>query len=103
MTVYWTLNHIPELAPLAPEQRKRVWRFARRKISRSWSFWGFGLVGGGVATFLSALPLPILPRAVHLLVDGAILGTFFLVWQLVAFAQARPYLREALVREATDR
>jgi phosphoglycerate dehydrogenase-like enzyme len=103
MTVYWTLNHIPELAPLAPEQRRRVWRVARRKLSRSWTFWGFGLVGGGVATFLSALALPIIPWAVHLVVAGAILGAFLLVWQQMAFAQARPYLREALAGEATDR
>jgi hypothetical protein len=102
MTVYWTLNQIPELAPLAPEQRARVWKFARRKLSRSWSFWVIGLVGGGVATFLSGLALPIIPRAVHLPVQGIAFGAFLLVWQQMAFAQARPYLREAVAREATD-
>ncbi len=102
MALYLTLNQLPELAALSPDERQRLWKVARRRLPHSWKFWGVGLVGGFIAAFLSGFALRLTVPMLRVLAEGGIIGAYFFIWQQAAFAQARPYLRAALANDRTD-
>lgn len=107
MKLYWTLKSIPELAPLSPPDRDRVWSACFLKSLRYWQTWiGMLLIpiwGSGPAWALRTLLVwNGMNASVAYLVTIPIFGVGFLLGIVVArhiiVAQIRPYLRAYLAQ-----
>lgn len=95
MLIYWTIASIPELAALAPGERRRVWRAVFWKAHRHWQVW-VRLVPMGVLVSVGSS----LGRQGGLSWLGAAIGASIgsLVYSAVQQCFARPYLASELQR-----
>lgn len=109
MKLYWTVESIPELAPLAPRDRTRVWRACVRRSFTHWQTWAgillMPLCGHAPAEALERLlvwlgmrPLVTLLFTVPLVGVGSAIGV--LVLYQIMIAQTRPYVRAYLAHAA---
>lgn len=102
MALYLTFGQLPELAALSPDERRRLWKVARGRLAHSWKFWAAGVVGGLIAALLSASALRFDAPLLSVLAEAGVIGAYFFIWEQVAFALARPYIRDALANDPTD-
>lgn len=89
MPIYWSLKSIPELAGLAPAERRRVWRTDCWHAYRHWQVWA-SLAVAGLASVAGAYLGSLAAFQNIGMVIGAAFGGFIHGQVMAEFA--RPYL-----------
>ncbi|PZO38155.1 MAG: hypothetical protein DCF19_16930 [Pseudanabaena frigida] len=87
MQFYWTINQIPELAGLTPEQTKEAWQFCYKKYAfKHWESW-VSLFVLGILVAVGTRYLGIIGAAIAGGIGGGIFG-------LTATNVLRPHLQD---------
>jgi hypothetical protein len=77
MQFYWSINQIPELAGLSPEQKKQAWQFCYKKYAfKHWQSW-VSLFGIGMLVVLGTKLFnlgPVIGGAIGGGIGGGIFG-----------------------------
>ncbi len=99
MKIYWSINSIPELAGLSPNEQNKVWRSCVWKCYKHWQTWvglvlgaAIGGIGAIVAIWLipDSVPVGLIERMLIIAPFGGIGG---LILGQIAIHQTRPYLK----------
>ncbi|CAN1210502.1 Glycine zipper family protein [Tumidithrix helvetica PCC 7403] len=74
MQFYWSINQIPELASLTPEQKKQAWQFCYKKYAfKHWQIWA-SLVSLGLLVAVCTKLFNVGNSVVSAAIGGAIGG-----------------------------
>ncbi|MEI6331857.1 MAG: hypothetical protein WCP16_21655 [Pseudanabaena sp. ELA645] len=88
MKIYWTINQIPELAGLTPDQSKEAWQFCFKKYAfKHWEVWVSLFAVGLLYTLGSNAFRGIIGGAIGAGIGGGIFG-------VTATNVLRPHLRD---------
>ncbi len=86
MQIYWTIEQIPELASLKPEQAKQAWQFCyKRYVFKHWQVWA-SLSVLGILAALGSKSFGIIGAAIGGGIGGGIFG-------VVSMNVLRPHLQ----------
>ena len=88
MQIYWTINQIPELAGLTPDQSKEAWQFCYKKYAfKHWEVWVSLFAVGLLVAVGSKVLGGIIGSAIGAGIGGGIFG-------VTSTNVLRPHLRD---------